>query len=195
MSGRAVLPLFCLAPRGVCRAIWVTPKRGGLLLHHFNLTCAPLSWSHRRYPFCCTFRPGSSRFLSLTFMRRVALWCPDFPQPCLRNTATVQGAALTRCTRRHDFQTKNASRAAARRANGQPRARPRVGLLRLWPSMRRGGLPPLRGARPHGNRHSPCRQARYRTRRGIRRTRLRIYHKVRLRSDGGENRWRCGRSP
>ena len=109
MSGRAVLPLFCLAPRGVYRAVWVTPKRGGLLLHHFNLTCASLAWGHRRYSFCCTFRPGSSRFLSLTFMRRVALWCPDFPQPCLRNTATVQGAALTRCTRRHDFQTKNQS--------------------------------------------------------------------------------------
>ena len=29
--------------------------------------------------FCCTVCPGSSRFPSLTFMRRVALWCPDFP--------------------------------------------------------------------------------------------------------------------
>ena len=116
MSGRAVLPLFCLAPRGVYRAVWVTPKRGGLLLHHFNLTCASLAWGHRRYSFCCTFRPSSSRFLSLTFMRRVALWCPDFPQPCLRNTATVRGAALRRCTRRHDFQTKNASGVAVGRS-------------------------------------------------------------------------------
>ncbi len=29
--------------------------------------------------FCCTVCPGSSRPPSLTFMRRVALWCPDFP--------------------------------------------------------------------------------------------------------------------
>ena len=33
--------------------------------------------------FCCTVCPGSSRFPSPTFVRRVALWCPDFPQPPL----------------------------------------------------------------------------------------------------------------
>ena len=66
------------------------PRRGGLLPHHFNLTCAlrPSAES-----FCCTFRPGSSRFPSLVFTRRVALWCPDFPHLRLRETATVRGAA------------------------------------------------------------------------------------------------------
>jgi hypothetical protein len=43
--------------------------------------------------FCCTVCPGSSRCPSLTFMRRVALWCPDFPQLRLHGTATVRGAA------------------------------------------------------------------------------------------------------
>lgn len=55
----------------------VTRIRGGLLLHHFTLTCAlrPSAVS-----FCCTICPGSSRYPSPTFMRRVALRCPDFPQ-------------------------------------------------------------------------------------------------------------------
>ncbi len=60
--------------------------------------------------FCCTFRLGSSRFPSLTFMRRVALWCPDFPHLRLRETATVRGAARTgwgspdRCPIKNTFQ-------------------------------------------------------------------------------------------
>ncbi len=60
--------------------------------------------------FCCTFRPGSSRFPSLTFMRRVALWCPDFPHLRLREAATVRGAARTgwghldRCPIKNIFQ-------------------------------------------------------------------------------------------
>ncbi len=37
-DGRATLPLFCLAPRGVCRAAPVTRTRGGLLPHPFTLT-------------------------------------------------------------------------------------------------------------------------------------------------------------
>ena len=67
------------------------PRRGGLLLHHFTLACALAG--HRRYAFCCTFRPAVSRLPSLAFTRHVALWCPDFPQPCLHMPATVQGAA------------------------------------------------------------------------------------------------------
>jgi len=65
------------------------PRRGGLLLHHFTLTCALAD--HRRYPFCCTFRPGSSRFPSPIFMRRVALWCPDFPQTPLARDLRPSG--------------------------------------------------------------------------------------------------------
>jgi hypothetical protein len=41
--------------------------------------------------FCCTVCPGSSRYPSLTFMRRVALWCPDFPQPLLAETLRPSG--------------------------------------------------------------------------------------------------------
>jgi hypothetical protein len=59
--------------------------------------------------FCCTVCPGSSRFPSLTFMRRVALWCPDFPHLRLRETATVRGAAGTTCGRRAYFPIKNTS--------------------------------------------------------------------------------------
>ena len=39
--GRAALSLFCLAPRGVCRAARVAPVRGGLLPHRFTLACVP----------------------------------------------------------------------------------------------------------------------------------------------------------
>ena len=59
--------------------------------------------------FCCTVCPGSSRCPSLTFMRRVALWCPDFPHLRLRETATVRGAARARWGRGACFPIKNAS--------------------------------------------------------------------------------------
>src|SRR2546423_4128789 len=38
--GRAVLPLFGLAPGGVCRAARVAPGAGALLPHRFTLACA-----------------------------------------------------------------------------------------------------------------------------------------------------------
>ena len=56
--------------------------------HPCLCSCGPSAVS-----FCCTVCPGSSRYPSLTFMRRVALWCPDFPHLRLRETATVRGAA------------------------------------------------------------------------------------------------------
>ena len=55
------------------------PRCGGLLPHLFTLTRLHRSFNGR-YIFCCTFRPGSSRFPSLAFARHAALWCPDFPQ-------------------------------------------------------------------------------------------------------------------
>lgn len=64
--------------------------------------------------FCCTVCPGSSRFPSLTFMRRVALWCPDFPHPPLARKLRPsgerqgQGAPL-----RLSFQGKDHSRICA----------------------------------------------------------------------------------
>ena len=79
-GGRAALPLFCLAPREVCRAAPVARSRGGLLPHPFTLTCALAG--HRRYALCCTVCPGALTLPSLLFRRRVALRCPDFPRPC-----------------------------------------------------------------------------------------------------------------
>ena len=85
-------PVLSCTTRGLpCRP--VTRIRGGLLLHHFTLACGLAA--HRRYLSAALFRPGSSRYPSLTFMRRVALWCPDFPHLRLRETATVRGAART----------------------------------------------------------------------------------------------------
>lgn len=81
-------PVLSCTTRGLpCR--FGCPKRGGLLPHHFILTCALAG--HRRYASCCTFRPGSSRFPSPTFVRRVALWCPDFPQPPLARKLRPSG--------------------------------------------------------------------------------------------------------
>ena len=66
------------------------PWRGGLLPHHFTLTRHRLS-DGGRYLFCCTFRPVASRLPSLIFMRRAALWCPDFPQPMLAHRQRPSG--------------------------------------------------------------------------------------------------------
>ena len=54
-EGRAVLPLFGLAPGGACRAARVTPGAGALLPHRFTLTCAPdpETRRHRRSALCC----------------------------------------------------------------------------------------------------------------------------------------------
>ena len=91
--GRAALSLFCLAPRGVCRAARVAPDRGGLLPHHFTLACALAG--HRRFAFCCTFRPGSSR---IPVPRFHEARCPmvsglSSTPPVMGGTATVRGAA------------------------------------------------------------------------------------------------------
>ena len=69
-------PVLSCTTRGLpCRP--VTRIRGGLLLHHFTLACALAG--HRRYLSAALIRPGFSRYPSLAFARRVALWCPDFP--------------------------------------------------------------------------------------------------------------------
>ena len=65
--------------------------------------------------FCCTVCPGFSRRPSLTFMRRVALWCPDFPHlPLVRKLRpsgerpTQGGGVLT------TFQSKTHPRETSR---------------------------------------------------------------------------------
>jgi len=81
-DGRATLPLFCLAPRGVCRAAPVARTRGGLLPHPFTLTPLRSTSYEGRYTLCCTFRPAALTLPSPFFKRHVALRCPDFPRPC-----------------------------------------------------------------------------------------------------------------
>jgi len=79
-------PLFCLAPRGVCRASRVAPGSGGLLPPRFTLTWRSPTLrlgGTRRFVFCGTFRyrgrclPGPPAFAG-----RAALWSPDFPLAC-----------------------------------------------------------------------------------------------------------------
>ena len=56
LNERATLPLFCLAPRGVCSASLVTLGAVGSYP-----TFSPLPRtreSQRRFVFCCTFRPA-----------------------------------------------------------------------------------------------------------------------------------------
>ncbi len=80
-AGRPFPVMSCTTRGFHCRS--GCPRRGGLLPHHFNLTCARRGFphpSHRRCIFCCTFRPLAFRFASPAFTRRVALRCPDFPQ-------------------------------------------------------------------------------------------------------------------
>ncbi len=78
-DGRAALSLLCLAPPGVCTA---APVALGAVGSYPTISPLPPDWPGA-VSFCCTFHPGPSRFPSLAFTRRVALRCPDFPQPRL----------------------------------------------------------------------------------------------------------------
>jgi hypothetical protein len=74
-AGRAVHPLFDLAPGGVCRAGRVTPAAGALLPHRFTLTCTDLGppsavcslWhfpaDHPDWPLTSTLPYGAPTFL------------------------------------------------------------------------------------------------------------------------------------
>ena len=100
-DGRATLPLFCLAPRGVCRAAPVARTRGGLLPHPFTLT--PLRRGYGgRYTLCCTFRPAALTLPSPSFERHVALRCPDFPRPCGEARPRSPGERRREVRRRSD---------------------------------------------------------------------------------------------
>ncbi len=124
MNGRAALSLFCLAPRGVCRAVRLP---GFAVGSYSTISPLPVPCGHRRYLSAALIRPGSSRYPSLTFMRRVALWCPDFPHLHLRETATVRGAARAPWGSPFDFPIKMSSgwkgdrNAEARRAEREDR--------------------------------------------------------------------------
>jgi hypothetical protein len=110
-AGRPFPVLSCTTRGFQCRS--GCPRRGGLLPHHFTLACVLAD--HRRYAFCCTVRPGSSRFPSPTFVRRVALWCPDFPQAPLARGLRPSGERHAKIARRvADSKEKFASRCLIR---------------------------------------------------------------------------------
>jgi hypothetical protein len=76
--GRAVLPLFGLAPGGVCRATRVTPGAGALLPHRFTLTCARPGGRAIGGLLSVALSCGSPR---LGVTQHHALWSPDVPRP------------------------------------------------------------------------------------------------------------------
>jgi hypothetical protein len=68
-------PLLGLAPSGVCRAVAVTSRRGGLLHHRFTLACAPCGVIGGLFSVALSValpRPAVSR--------HSALWSSDFPR-------------------------------------------------------------------------------------------------------------------
>ncbi len=140
IGGRAVLPLFCLAPRGVFRAALVALGAVGsyptISPLPVSRNARPLAQSwfqlHRRYAFCCTFRPVASRLPSPIFMRRAALWCPDFPQPALAHRQRPSGE------RRHE----PACRMQSRQADSRPGEENQLRQPESATTTRmRGGLP------------------------------------------------------
>ena len=113
-------PVLSCTTRGLpCRP--VTRIRGGLLLHHFTLACVLAD--HRRYLSAALIRPGFSRSPSLTFMRRVALWCPDFPQLPLARKLRPSGERPGQAVApRFIVQSKTRPRRTTRASAGRPRS-------------------------------------------------------------------------
>ena len=97
--------------------------------------------------FCCTVCPGFSRYPSLTFMRRVALWCPDFPQLRLRGIATVRGAAPPSCSDNGLIPSKSSGilSACLTRDRGRRAACPRISRACRSPGSSLGRSPPDAG--------------------------------------------------
>ncbi len=93
VEGRAALPLFGLAPGGVCRATRVTPGAGALLPHRFTLTCAhrPGGRSAIGGLLSVALSCGSPR---LGVAQHRALWSPDVPRNRSRRSAATRP---TRC--------------------------------------------------------------------------------------------------
>src|SRR6266481_239425 len=89
-SGPAVLPLFCLAPRGVFRASRITPRAVSSYLAFSPLPA--LFSKNQRCVFCDTFRQRPlSRMLPAYFTRHAAVWCSDFPpaNPATRDSPAI----------------------------------------------------------------------------------------------------------
>jgi hypothetical protein len=77
-SGPAVLPLFCLAPHGVFRAV---PLTRDAVSSYLAFSPLPALFSkNRRSFFCDTFRRREFSFAAPAyFTRHAAVWCSDFP--------------------------------------------------------------------------------------------------------------------
>ena len=118
LIGPAALPLFCLAPHGVFRALRITPQA---VSSYLTFSPLPALFSkNRRYVFCDTFR--QSRLwsgLPAYFTRHAAVWCSDFPPanpanagltsdhlPSADNVAQKQKSGSQETRRKHAFETK-----------------------------------------------------------------------------------------
>ena len=76
--GRAVLPLFCLAPHGVFPASRITPRAVSSYLAISPLPA--LLSKNRRCLFCDTLRHRNfATAAPASFTRHAAVWCSDFP--------------------------------------------------------------------------------------------------------------------
>jgi hypothetical protein len=77
--GRAVLPLFCLAPHGVFPASRITPRAVSSYLA-FSTLPVPCIAKNRRCLFCDTLRHRNFAIAAPAFFtRHAAVWCSDFP--------------------------------------------------------------------------------------------------------------------
>src|ERR1039457_5010628 len=116
------IPLFDLAPGGVCRAGRVTPAAGAPLPHRFTLTCALPGGLAIGGLFSVALSCRSPR---LAVNQHPALWSPDLPQlvPDRRGGPLPVGAATTRpAHRRPHRRTRSVPGHEAR--GGGPRRRP-----------------------------------------------------------------------
>src|SRR5581483_8618654 len=103
--GRAALPLFGLAPSGVCRATRVTPGAGALLPHRFTLTCArrPSAvcslWhfpaGHPDWPLASTLPCGAPTFLDAVRNAHAATTRPTHRRPPFSRTGAGGSASCT----------------------------------------------------------------------------------------------------
>ena len=143
-AGRVIVPLFGLAPGGVCRAVRRCPRRGALLPHRFTLTapCGPFGGLLSVALSVGSRRPG------VTW--HPALWSPDFPRcTCVRRDCPADSArAIVRSATSQSALRRHAKRVARRAAD---RGR-QLGRLRRR-QFRRAAM--QTSARPSATRASP----------------------------------------
>ena len=154
------VPLFDLAPGGVCRADRITPIAGALLPHRFTLTCALPGGIAIGGLFSVALSCRSPR---LAVSQHPALWSPDLPRPVpVRGSPRPTPAAATRPAHRHHHRptghdgprsrTPRPSVWSPQAATGGHRRPPRwvtvTGVL-TWRRVPRVPGPPASAGRPH----------------------------------------------